>query len=164
MTDYVECPDCGRALGNGDPFAAVKAHQPHCTATQPRGKIMTAQPLHAVPAQPAAPKRPHPRELVDHSDKRIARAAQKVVDAVDALDEVWRDNAAKAELREKRDKLKRELAKVEAELRGAPKSAAPKRDWKAIRAWAAANGMDCPATGKVPNAFVAAYDAPEGTS
>ena len=109
-------------------------------------------PLKAVPDKPA---RPHPRELVDHPSRQIARAAKRVMDAVAALDKAWAADAEKAELRGYRDRLKAELAQVESRLRGAP---AVVRDWKAIRVWAAANGHDCPDIGKVPNHIVAAYD------
>ena len=92
-----------------------------------------------------------------HPDARIAAAAKKVMDAIDRLDAVWAENAAKAELRAERDRLKAQLKKVEAQLRGGA-TPAPARDWKAIREWAADSGLDCPATGKVPNAIVDAYD------
>ena len=80
------------------------------------------------------------------------------MDAIDRLDQVWAENAAKAELRAERDRLKAQLKKVESQLRGGAPAAAPARDWKAIREWAADSGLDCPATGKVPNAIVDAYD------
>ena len=110
-------------------------------------------PLKAVPDKPA---RPHPSKLLDHPSKQIARAAKRVMDAVAALDKAWAADAAKAELRAERDRLKEQLADVEQRLRGGPPVVV--RDWAAIRAWAADNGHDCPDTGKVPNRIVDAYD------
>ena len=74
-------------------------------------------PLKAVPDPK---KRPHPRELVDHPSRRVARAAQRVMDAVAKLDEAWQADAALAELRAERDRLKAQLADVEQRLRGGP--------------------------------------------
>lgn len=126
---------------------------PDLSTTTPRGNTMSTPALHAVDDG----KRPHPKKLVDHSDKRIAAAAKKVMDAIDRLDQVWAENAAKAELRAERDRLKAQLKKVEAQLRGGA-TQAPARDWKAIREWAAGSGLDFAATGKVPKAIVDAYD------
>lgn len=105
-------------------------------STTPRETTLSTPALHAVDDG----KRPHPKKLLDHPDKRIAAAAKKVMDAIDRLDQVWAENAAKAE------------------LRGGTPTAAPARDWKAIREWAAGSGLNCPATGKVPNAIIDAYD------
>lgn len=114
---------------------------------------MTAQPLKSVPD---VPKRPHPRDLVAHDDPRIARAAKKVLDAVAALDEAWKANAAKAELRARQRQLEAELAAIKAQIKsGAP---APV-DSKAVRAWAKANGVDCPDAGIVPKRVVEAWKA-----
>ena len=83
--------------------------------------------------------RPPAASLVDHEDKRIAKAAQKVLAAEAALDAAWEAGAAKAALRAKRDKLKKQLAEIEAQLKGAaPMTADPKK----VRAWAAEQGYD----------------------
>ena len=114
--------------------------------------------LHSVPE---TPKRPHPRELVAHDDPRIARAAKKVVDALDKLDEAWEANAEKAELRAKRDRLKKQLAEIEAQIKGtAP--AAPKVDWKAVREWAEDNGYEVPKVGRIGQPIVDAYNQAHG--
>ena len=104
--------------------------------------------------------RPPAASLVDHEDKRIAKAAQKVLDAAAALDAAWEAGAAKAALRAKRDKLKKQLAEIEAQLKGAaPVSADPKK----VRAWAAENGYDVAPSGIIPKAIVADYlDATSG--
>ena len=99
--------------------------------------------------------RPPAASLVDHEDKRIAKAAQKVMAAAAALDAAWEANAEKAELRAKRDRLKKQLAEIEAQIKGTP--AAPKHDTKAIRAWAAENGYDVAPSGIIPKAIVADY-------
>ena len=152
----VFCPDCEQMVAvvarRASIWTALSNHT--CTtAAQPRGNTMSAQPLHSVPA---TGKRPHPRELVKHDDKKIARAAQKVLDAVAALDAAWEANAAKAGLRAERDRLKKQLADVEAQLRGTAPQAV---DAKAVRAWAAANGVDCPSSGIVPKRVVDAWRA-----
>ena len=161
MSD-IQCSTCGADIAVADAEesvvrAAVANHDRFCRrrTTQPRGNTMPAQPLRAVDTPD---KRPHPKQLLDHNDARIRRAAQKVMDAVATLDAAWEANAAKAELRAERDRLKAQLRAVEAELRGAPAVSAPARDWKAIRTWAAEQGIGYPTTGKVPNAIVDAYD------
>ena len=98
--------------------------------------------------------RPPAADLIDHDDKRIARAAQKVMDAVAKLDEAWEANAEKAELRAKRDRLKKQLAEIEAQIKGA---APVKADSKKVRAWAAENGYDVAPSGIIPKAIVADY-------
>ena len=164
MSD-IQCPRCGQTVALADAeesviSAAVANHERFCQHHHPRGNTMSAQPLRPVPT---TGKRPHPRELVAHDDPRIARAAGKVMAAIAALDEAWTAYSAKAELRAERDRLKRQLADVEAALRApASKPAQQARDWKQIRAWAADNNIDCPATGKVPNAVVDAYDQAHG--
>ena len=160
MSD-IQCSTCGATIALADAeesvvSAAVKNHDRFCRQQHPatpRGNTMSTPALYTVDDG----KRPHPKKLLDHPDRRIAAAAKKVMDAIDRLDAVWAENAAKAELRAERDRLKAQLKKVEAQLRGGA-TPAPARDWKAIRAWAADSGLDCPATGKVPNAIVDAYD------
>lgn len=160
----VECPDCGVVIAvvfrRDAIWAALRNHTCRTPATQqPRGNTMSEAPiLHAVPSG----KRPHPRELVNHADARIRRAAQKVVDAVAHLDEVWAENAEKAELRAEKEKLRQRLAEIDAELRGTTVKAAPKHDPKAIRAWAAANGHDVAPSGMLPRSIVEAYQAANG--
>ena len=97
--------------------------------------------------------RPPAASLVDHEDKRIARAAQKVMAAEAALDAAWEANAEKAELRAKRDRLKKQLAEIEAQIKGT----APVADSKKVRAWAAENGYDVAPSGIIPKAIVADY-------
>jgi len=98
--------------------------------------------------------RPPAAALVNHDDKRIAKAAQKVMAAEGALDAAWEANAEKAELRAKRDRLKKQLAEIEAQIKGA---APVKADSKKVRAWAAENGYDVAPSGIIPKAIVADY-------
>ena len=156
----VECDRCQATFparsGDGI-WTATKAHDRICPARNTtRGNTMPTA-LKAVEDG----KRPHPKQLLDHPDARIRRAAQKVMDAVANLDAAWEANAEKAELRAKRDRLKKELAEIEAQIKGTP--AAPKHDTKAIRAWAAANGHDVAPAGVIPKAIVQAFlDATSG--
>ena len=104
--------------------------------------------------------RPPAAALVNHDDKRIAKAAQKVMAAEGALDAAWEANAEKAALRAKRDKLKKQLAEIEAQLKGAaPVTADPKK----VRAWAAEQGYEVAPSGQIPKAIMADYlDATSG--
>ena len=104
--------------------------------------------------------RPPAAALVNHDDKRIAKAAQKVMAAAAALDAAWEAGAAKAALRAKRDKLKKQLAEIEAQIKGtAPVTADPKK----VRAWAAEQGYEVAPSGQIPKAIMADYlDATSG--
>lgn len=104
--------------------------------------------------------RPAAASLVDHEDKRIAKAAQKVMAAEAALDADWEAGAAKAALRAKAKVLEAQLAEIKAQLKGAaPVTADPKK----IRAWAAENGYEVAPSGQIPKAIVADYlDATSG--
>jgi hypothetical protein len=122
------------------------------TTHQPKEKIMSLHPVPEAGRPPAA-------ALVNHDDKRIAKAAQKVMAAETALDAAWEANAEKAELRAKRDRLKKQLAEIEAQIKGT----APTADPKKIRAWAAENGYDVAPSGIIPKAIMADYlDATSG--
>jgi ATPase subunit of ABC transporter with duplicated ATPase domains len=119
--------------------------------------------------------RPATRDLIDEgkasSVARVRRAAEKAQAALDHLaaviDETREAEAAKraaeaekAAARRKVAELEAQLAAAKAALRGKPApTAAPTGDAKAIRAWAAANGVECPTRGKVPAAVVEAYRA-----
>lgn len=116
----VRCGGCGQHVGNAtgetSAQAVLRNHRCQPAPTVGRGrKPVMPLPLKAVPDKPA---RPHPSKLVDHPSGQIARAAQRVMDAVAALDEAWQADAAKAELRAERDRLKEQLAAVEQRLRG----------------------------------------------
>lgn len=74
--------------------------------------------------------------------------------------------AEQAKLQAEVKQLEEQLAAKKAALSGKPKSTAsalpaPPKD---IRAWAAANGVDCPAFGRLPGGVVAAYTAAKGAA
>lgn len=116
----VRCGGCGQIVGNATSETTAQTvmrnHrcQPAPTVVRERKPAMPL-PLKAVPDKPA---RPHPSKLVDHPSRRVARAAQRVMDAVAKLDEAWQADAALAELRAERDRLKEQLVAVEQRLRG----------------------------------------------
>ena len=124
------------------------------TTHQPKEKVMSVHPVPEAGRPPAA-------ALVNHDDKRIAKAAQKVMAAETALDAAWEANAEKAELRAKRDRLKKQLAEIEAQIKGtAP--AAPKVDYRAVREWAIESGHHIAAVGRPPQHIVDAYNQAHG--
>lgn len=104
--------------------------------------------------------------------KRIQAAAQKAQDAiakvralVDAEEakvaEHAKADAAKRAARSEVERLERQLAQAKAKLRGPsskPTSSAG-TPAKIIRAWAADNGVTCPAVGRVPAVVVEAYES-----
>lgn len=107
-----------------------------------------------------------------HESKRIQNAANKVIDDLDRLRALIRDDqekhaerrkaeAAKAAARAEVDRLEAQLAEAKAKLRGpATTKSAPADGVSAaeVRAWAAQHDVDCPAVGRVPNAVREAYD------
>lgn len=92
--------------------------------------------------------------------KRIQTAAIRAQDAVQKVRDLIAADAGKAALRERAERLERELRAVKAELRGKPASGnVAAFDPKAVRAWAEANNVVCPERGRVPQSVVAAYTA-----
>ena len=155
-------------IDHGNPLAAVRLGLQHIT-TRPAaqaGKPPEGEHtmnLHAVP-KASDTGRPDAATLTEHADTRIAKAARKVLEAEDRLTAVWEQYAAKAQLRAKRDKLRKQLADIEAQLKGGA-AAAPTVDTKAVRAWALENGYQVSPAGIVPKAIVQAYlDATGGAA
>jgi hypothetical protein len=138
------------------PLAAVK--RPETGADAEQGK---------------AGVRPATRDLIDEgkasSFAKVRRAAEKAQAALDALAAAIEDTrlaeaakraaaAEKEAARRKVAELERQLAEAKAALRGKPAPAPTgTAEAKTVRAWAAANGIDCPTRGKVPAAVVDAY-------
>lgn len=93
---------------------------------------------------------------------RLVRAADKVQDLIDALEEDVREHERGAQLRAEADRLKARLAEIQGQLTGkqptAVRTAGSAVDTKAVRRWAAAHNVDCPDRGRVPRAVVAAYE------
>lgn len=59
-----------------------------------------------------------PGELLSHDNPKVRRLAEKARDAIEACVLAVAEDKGRAELRAKRDKLRAQLAKVEAELKG----------------------------------------------
>ena len=132
----------------------LTARLPGLHAAKPIATPSTQREEPTMNLQSVPEARPPAASLVDHEDKRIAKAAQKVMAAEAALDAAWEANAEKAELRAKRDRLKKQLAEIEAQIKG---TAPVKADSKKVRAWAAENGYDVAPSGIIPKAIVADY-------
>lgn len=150
-------------VDHGSPLAVVKlglhTRPPAPRPTPPITHIRKdPPPMNTLQAVPKDEGRPPAGTLAGHYDKRIARAAQRVLDAEAALDAVWEQRAAKAALRAKRDRLRKQLAEVEAQIKGT----APVADPKQIRVWAAENGYDVAPSGIIPRSIVQAYRAATG--
>lgn len=128
-----------------------------------------------VPAMPSAP-RPGAmsvESLLAAADRvghpRLAKQAAKVRDAVAVLRELVEGHEKRAEAEEQVERLRRQLAEAEAKLRGvagtgparamARAAAAGRPEARLVRAWARQQGIECPATGRVPYAVVEAYEA-----
>lgn len=138
----------------------LTARLPGLPAAKPIATPSTQREEPTMNLQSVPEARPPAASLVDHEDKRIAKAAQKVLAAEAALDAAWEAGAAKAALRAKRDKLKKQLAEIEAQLKGAAPVAA---DPKKVRAWAAEQGYEVAPSGQIPKAIMADYlDATSG--
>lgn len=112
-------------------------------------------------ADAAASRRKRTREL--------GQRASKALDLVRAELRTERERDAQAEARKAAEaKVRAEVARLEKRLaelkRGLPKSTAVPPgatalgvDPKAVRRWAAANGVECTATGRVPRVVLDAY-------
>ena len=84
----------------------------------------------------------------------LARAADLIMRAQDQVEA----DAGKAALRAKRDKLKEELARVNAELRGQTTTgAAPPVNMSEVRQWAISSGYEVPKAGRLKQHIIDAY-------
>lgn len=92
-------------------------------------------------------------------DARVLALHAKAKDAQERLRAAVEAWEAKSEARQHIADLEAQLAEARAALRGGKATAAPPAvDSKAVRAWATANGVDCPASGMVPGRVRAAYE------
>lgn len=106
------------------------------------------------------------KALAGRIETDVARLTGLLEEEQTRLETARKAVEAKAELKRKKEQLERELATVKAQLRGGTtKKAAPDRSMdneepsaKQIRAWARASGVDCPASGRVPQKVREAYD------
>lgn len=93
---------------------------------------------------------------------RLVKAADRIGDLVDQLEKDVAEHERSRELRAEAERLEQRLAQIRQQLGHKP--AGPGRPAgevspKAVRAWAAANGVDCPKLGRVPGSVMAAYAA-----
>lgn len=127
----------------------------------------------------AQPQDDDVEQLLDRGDKSTKARTRKLAERTrellrqlrEIVDEETRAAATaeaeakrKAELQAEVDRLEAELAAKKAALRGnTPATAKAKTaaggDAKAIRAWAANTGIDCPARGRIPAQIREQYDA-----
>lgn len=157
------------------------------TAALPRPTAVPAasptRPAAGASTPPAAGLSSQPSELhtlVDrgkqHPSKRIQAAANRVLDDLDRLRTLLREDeskhaekrkadAAKAAARAEVQRLEAQLAEAKSKLRGNtanPKAAKAASDGPSsadVRAWAAENDVQCPAVGRVPGSVLEAYEA-----
>lgn len=145
-----------------------------------RGASAPPSPARPTAAPSVAPTAGGIEDLIatgkDHSSKRIQAAANKVLDDVDRLRNLLRDDEKKHAARRKAERekaaaraeverLEAQLAEAKAKLRGgkAPAKQAANAEGvpsaAEVRAWAAENDIQCPSVGRVPAAVRDAYDA-----
>jgi Lsr2 len=150
-------------LEAGRPPAPAREPEP---APEPTGE---PEPQKPAPPDPG----PEPRnfeELLAAATTSGIPAATKLADRirhdVDELAALLATARAEQAARAKVDRLRAALAKAEAELTsitgtgGARGSALPPGvEGKAVRAWAAEQGLACPAHGRIPKDVIAAYQA-----
>lgn len=89
--------------------------------------------------------------------RKAERARDLIGDLRDTLGRERADDEARKKAREEVEKLQRQLAEAKAVLR----DGATVSDAAAIRAWAAENGVECPARGRISASVREAYEAAE---
>lgn len=169
-----------RALAERNEIAVVPHDQQ--TAGPVRPATAAGHPVASASARPGLDRVLDRRvdDALTHPSKRVQAAARKVKDAMDHLDAALRDDeqrnaekrriaaekqAAKAEV----ERLTAALAEAKAKLRkprphgqssntATVEGASPAE----LRAWAKANGVDCPAVGRVPQHIVDKWKAATG--
>lgn len=157
--------------------AAATGTRPPVAAAAPRPATTSPSSVTAPEARPVGP----PDEIQvllntakGHPSKRIQNAANRVFDDLDRLRALIREDqekhaarrqaeAEKAQVRAEVERLQRQLADAKAKLRGTSSATTPTRDGgpsiAEIRAWAKANGVECPGRGRLPAAVHEAYEA-----
>lgn len=94
----------------------------------------------------------------DHPDTKIRKQADRTLEQVQRLANLVNVYEDAAEARAEIARLEQELAEAKRKLKPQKLHAVPV-DAKAIRAWAAANDVACPARGPLPASVVEAYQA-----
>lgn len=161
-------PDPERLRWSIDELQRQERATERAALTRPASAATTPPPgRSATPARPVTPRPPvvdslsgllHRADQLDDGPGTAAvrRAAKKVRDAGVALEHALNDVETK-------HRKAREDAERKAQLRGTTAKPATKAATtghaKAIRAWAAENGVSCPSVGRVPKAVREQYDA-----
>ncbi|MDP3889843.1 histone-like nucleoid-structuring protein Lsr2 [Nocardioides sp.] len=113
------------------------------------------------------------QKLTDRILADVERLKQLLNQEQEKAEKARRAAAARAALERKKAQLQKELAAVNAQLRGGRsprKAAAPSSgatgqpSAKDIRSWADSAGVECPSTGRIPNRVRAAYDQAHPTA
>lgn len=139
-------------------------------------ELIGDQPMTPVPTPP--PLQPARRstigevalavnELTRHKDARVRKQAERTITQVRRLVDVLSEYDEKAAARAEVERLEQQLRDAKAKLRGSGEQVplvGPAVDSKAIRAWAARNGVDCPSVGPVPQRVVDAYQAAQSAA
>jgi hypothetical protein len=91
----------------------------------------------------------------------LIRLADRAQDLVDQLEQKLAEYDQGRALRAEAAQLEQRLAEIKQELTGKKASPGPSAvmgpDNATVRAWAGANGVECPARGRIPGAVTAAY-------
>jgi hypothetical protein len=170
----------GRNSGEDSPSSPAGSSAPSSPVASRVGRLLTTGSPVGGPTTAAATAGPlDPRDYVEHSDKRISKAAAAAVKALEALGGLvfaWQtaetarqeQEKARAEAEAAVEKAERELAEAREKLRAATGKKAPKRVTYAsgtgptaaeIRRWAAENGVECPSRGQIPARVREAFEA-----
>jgi Lsr2 len=144
------------------------------TPTTPATTTMPPRPTPAATAEPGAveaagepaaePAGDPIAALLDQVDAtgepRLHRSAVKIRELVDSLRTDLTQHLREVPLRAEQARLRARLAEIDAQLQARPApttSEQPEVDTKKVRAWAAEQGLDCSAHGRIPGAVLAAY-------
>ncbi|GGL17761.1 Lsr2 family DNA-binding protein [Mangrovihabitans endophyticus] len=141
------------------------AATPATPATPPAPATAGAEPSTVEPAaEPAAEAAGDQiTALLDQVDAtgeaRLQRSAGKIRELVDGLRAELAQHLREVPLRAEQARLRARLAEIDAQLQGrpAPTGEQPGVDSKKVRAWAAEQGFDCSAHGRIPAGVLAAY-------
>jgi hypothetical protein len=144
---------------------ATPAGSASAPAAQPPLAIAAAEPSTGEPAAEPAAKAAGDQiaALLDQVDAtgepRLQRSAGKIRELVDGLRSDLAQHLREAPLRAEQARLRARLAEIDAQLqdRPDPTGGQPEVDSKKVRAWAAEQGFDCSAHGRIPAGVLAAY-------
>lgn len=124
----------------------VRWRNGHSRPITRRGHAMTDDTIDTLLAQ----AKRNPAKRIQSAAKRAEQAVQKVRDLIEA-------DAGKAALRERAARLEAELRALKAEIRGGTTATVTRVDVKAVREWAAANGVEVNPQGRIPKQVIEAY-------